>query len=341
MLFGAAANAEPGSGAARTGPVPMFARLHTINPDFRAPPGGPLPTWTFNWTYSGTPYAATMVGATPTTTATTVPAYVIPITIVVSGKKFSPLTLQSNSQTALADTVNSPIFSSGVDFVQGGTDLGSTQYIDAVQRGNFWSSVSANPGWHLLAGGPTVLKIHTITVPAADGKLATAFGVKVALVNINWIDGQFQALLTADGIPADAIATFMTYNTYLTNGSPTLGNCCIGGYHNYNGSLAYEHFTYINKPGAFSQDVSALSHELGEWANDPFTNNNSPCGILEVGDPLEGTANYGDYTYTLGGFAYHLQDLVWMPYFGAPASTSLLNRSTFQGTALSVCQNGA
>ena len=43
--------------------------------------------------------------------------------------------------------------------------------------------------------------------------------------------------------------------------------------------------SYISEPGDFSQDVSALSHETGEWYDDPLTNNGVACGILEVGDP--------------------------------------------------------
>jgi hypothetical protein len=39
-----------------------------------------------------------------------------------------------------------------------------------------------------------------------------------------------------------------------------------------------------------SEDVAALSHEVGEWMDDPFVDNFTPCfaegGILEVGDPL-------------------------------------------------------
>ena len=62
--------------------------------------------------------------------------------------------------------------------------------------------------------------------------------------------------------------------------------------------------------------MSALSHEVGEWVDDPFVNNNTPCGtLLEVGDPLESGPNFGDYDYTLNGFTYHLQDLVFLDYF--------------------------
>ena len=98
--------------------------------------------------------------------------------------------------------------------------------------------------------------------------------------------------------------------------------------------------------GDFAQDVSALSHEVVEYYNDPFTNNTdvpASCSSNHLygnGDPLEGEANFGTYPYALNGFTYHLQDLVTPEYFGAPANTSVNNWSTFQGTSLSVCQNG-
>jgi hypothetical protein len=120
-----------------------------------------------------------------------------------------------------------------------------------------------------------------------------------------------------------------------------VGHAHIGGYHSYDGVNAYSVFSYISVSGDFAEDVAALSHELGELVMDPFTDNNSPCGILEVGDPLEGDANFGTYPYVRAGFTYHLQDMVLMPYFGAPLATSLAKRSTFQGTTETVCQNGS
>ena len=87
-----------------------------------------------------------------------------------------------------------------------------------------------------------------------------------------------------------------------------------------------------------------MSHEIGEWTDDPLVNNsgnNSPCGILENGDPLENNPSFGGYSYSLGGFTYTLQDLVTLPYFGAPTSTSINGFFTFQGESLTVCQNGS
>ena len=102
------------------------------------------------------------------------------------------------------------------------------------------------------------------------------------------------------------------YDIYLTS-----GGCCIGGYHN---AVAAQPAgpdvfvaTYVDTVGAFAQDVSALSHEIGEWLDDPFVDNRVNCrdnSILEVGDPLEGLANYGGFPYTLNGFTYNLQSLV-------------------------------
>ena len=81
------------------------------------------------------------------------------------------------------------------------------------------------------------------------------------------------------------------------------------------------------------RNVSALSHEIGEWLDDPLVVNTGgnpvSCGILEVGDPEEGFANYGDFNYTLNGFTYTLQDLTYLEYFGAPTTTSVGGERTF------------
>jgi hypothetical protein len=47
-----------------------------------------------------------------------------------------------------------------------------------------------------------------------------------------------------------------------------------------------------------------------------------------------------DDPYVLNGFTYNLQDLVTLPYFGAPTSTSVNNWLSFQGESLGVCSKG-
>jgi len=323
----------------------MFARLLNSAP-VTGQPASSMVTWNGSFVYNGTTYNFNMIGTAPSTNSTTViPVVIIPVKIVVGGRRgsvtFDPASIPSNTGglTVVQNTVQSPIFDSTTTYVQGGVNVGTTQYEDAFQRASFWGTVSSNPNYHVILS-PTVLSEVTLKPSARDGKTGTPFGETVAEVNINWIDGQFQSLITSLGITPNQFPIFLTYKTYLTS-----GGCCIGGYHSAIGAQSYAEFTYIDQPGLFSQDVSALSHEVGEWMDDPLiasaSGNQTPCGILEVGDPLEGEANYGGYPYVLHGFTYNLQDLATLPYFGAPASTTVNGYFTFQGKSLTVCQNGS
>jgi hypothetical protein len=180
--------------------------------------------------------------------------------------------------------------------------------------------------------------------PANYGVVGTPFGQSVAEVDINWLDTQLLSLLVSLGIQPNQLPIFLTYDTYLTD-----SGCCIGGYHsavtNVNGTQAYAQASYIDQPGNFAEDVSALSHEVGEWMDDPLVTNNGnqvACGTLEVGDPEEGFSNYGTFQRVSNGFTYNLQDLVFLGYFGAPKTTSVNSWITFRGNpfGLGVCSNG-
>jgi hypothetical protein len=324
---------------------PRFTTLPAKPGNGTAPPVA-LPVWNGSFVYGGHTYNYQMVGTTPSTgTSTTVPVFIIPIALRyktgTTTTTFNPNAKQSNGASAITNTVNSPIFQN-MDWKAGDgtTDLGTTQYEDAFQRGNFWGQVKTATGYHVLLGQPTILKTQVFTVPAADGSVANEFGVKVGLADINWFDAKINALITKfTQIQPNTLPIFMTYDVYLTS-----GGCCIGGYHSATGAQAYSHFTYIGKPGAFSQDVGALSHEVGEWLDDPLLNggNSVACGILEVGDPEEIYANYGDFPYTLNGFTYNLQDLTYLEYFGAPTTTSVGGEMTFHNNPfhMTVCGNG-
>lgn len=331
---------------------PRYARLLPHLSNDIATPATPLTTWNSSFVYGGHTYRYNMVGTAPSTgTSTTVPVFIIPIALAyktgTTTTIFTPATKLKNGLNAVQSTVQSPIFQN-MDWVSpGGTDLGTTQYEDAFQRGNFWGQVSGAPGYHVLLGTPKILPIQTILVPAADGSIGNEFGVKVGLADINWFDAKIQSIMTrVTAIQPNTLPIFLTYNVYLTE-----GGCCIGGYHSSFGSSAapqaYSHFTYIGTAGAFAQDVTALSHEVGEWLDDPLvvnTNGNPvSCGILEVGDPEEGFANYGAFPYTLNGNTYNLQDLVYLEYFGAPKTTSVDGGTeSFHDNPfhLGICSNG-
>ena len=182
----------------------------------------------------------TMIGTDPTATntATTIPVMIIPVKMVYGSTNgnmtFDPNThIVSNGKTVIQNTVASPLFVSGIDFVQGGVDLGTTQYIDAFQRGNFWSTVSTNTGYHVLLGTPTVLSEQTITVTRTQGKVMNnPFGSgKVGTMTINAFDTKLQTFMrNLTQINPGVLPIFVTYNIYLTQGS-----CCIGGYHSADG----------------------------------------------------------------------------------------------------------
>lgn len=324
---------EPGSER------PMFTRL---KPTLHAPKnaieaaGTPLQTWNASFIYKGTTYHYNMVGTPPSsTTKASVTAVIIPIKIVLSnGTTFDPSTIVSK-------VTGSPVFSTGVSFSSGGVNFGNTQYIDAFQRANFYGV--GHSGFGLLLN-TTVKSEVTLTVPKRYGGTGVVFGFDAGLVDINYFDAQLHTLLTSLGITSNTFPIFITRDVYLTQNR----SCCVGGYHSATGVIgsaqSYAHATYVDHANSFAEDVSALSHEVGEWADDPLVNNNgnpTPCGSLEVGDPLENNTNFGTFPYALGGFTYHLQDLVTLPYFGAPPSTSVNSEFTFHGESLNVCANGA
>lgn len=310
-------------------------------------PSATLQTWNGSFTNNGTQYNFVMVGQDPSTgQASLISTFIVPVKIVLSdGTTYDPLA--GGTASPFARTLLSPIFDSTTTYTQGGVDVGTTQYVDAFQRGNFWSIVQNQPNYHVKLGGPAsqvmVLPELTLNVPAGSGHVGNEFGHQVGLVDINYFDNQISTYMAQNPriTPAN-LPIFMTTNMYWTEGT-----CCIGGYHSANGTQSYSVFTYLTFPGVFSQDVSALSHEISEWMDDPLTphQNNTPCGILEVGDPLEnGSAGhpFGTWEYDLHGFAYHLQDEVFLRYFGAPADTSVNSWWSFQNFPFTtICQNGS
>jgi hypothetical protein len=321
-------------------PRPMYARI--ARDPAKVKQNTALTTWKFDYKYNGKSYSPSFVGTDPSKGAvsTVTPVVIIPVELSFDGFKTNPNAKISGIGSVTQNVVASPIFSSGYDFQTDKTDIGSVQYVDAFQKMSLWGVGGNATGYQVTLGAPTIEKLLKLKVPAQYGQIGSFNGIKVLEANINWFDQQINAQITKLKIPQNTFPIFLTTQTYLTS-----GGCCIGGYHSEsNGGVTYAHATYIVNTGAnvtFAQDVAALSHEVSEWYDDPFVNNNSPCGIYEVGDPLEREANYGAYPYTLGGFTFHLQDEATPVYFGAPTSTTLGGYATFVGTKVGVCANGS
>jgi len=230
------------------------------------------------------------------------------------------VTACGDSATALLRTTKSPLFKKS-SFSVNGVNVGKTAYIDAFQRANFWNFVgSTAPNYHIKLK-PKVLPLQTINVPAASGGTVSGPCANIGEVDINFFDTKAQALITSLGLSANDLPLFLSYNTFWTS-----GGCCILGYHSVSGANHTYSVGAYSDPGIFNasfiQDIHALSHELGEWLDDPLVNNIVPAwghigqqggcqNNLEVGDPVTGNG----FTVSKGGKTYHPEDLVFLSWF--------------------------
>jgi hypothetical protein len=294
-----------------------------------------VPLWSSSFVSGGTTYNYTMVGANPNTSnvTTKIPVVIIPLKFKFGTTSISPTVHACGDTTsALARVKASPLLKN-FPFVEGTTNIGTTQYIDAFQRANFWQSVgSVTPKYHTLLAPVTQKSLQTIVVPSTAGSLLGAFcgTQQVGGVDINFVDAKLQALLTSLAIPSTSFPLFVSYDVFETS-----GGCCILGYHSSTGSSQTYAIAAYSDQGLFSvpiEDIHAMSHEIGEWLDDPFGNNIVPtwgnvgqvsgCQTnLEVGDPVTGTA----FTATLGGFTYHPEDLVFFSWFARQSPSIAVN----------------
>ena len=314
-----------------------FTFHHTFSQAVLAKSG--LTNWTSTFQSEGKTWTYSMVGTDPSkgSATTTVPVTIIPLKMVFSnGTSF-------NGKSRVAATVASPLFKNA-KFISG-----KTQYGDAIARAEFWNYVSkGSSNYHVLLGTPTVASTVTMNIPSSSGATATdsSTGKTIGLVDINYLDPQLQALLIKLNVKANTFPIFLSNMVYATSGAPNLNDCCIGGYHsavqNKAGLQTYAWSTEVDEgvQGGFSEDVSALSHEVLEWFNDPFTNNVVPNWIspiapqygcnnfLEVGDPLVGVL------FTPKGFSGdHLQDVAFYNWFARQKTSQAINGLyTYLGT---------
>jgi hypothetical protein len=319
---------------------------------------------------NGITYGFNMVGADPALEqSTTITVDVVPVNIVIAGQTFS-------GSDVVQPTLASPVFTSN-DYAttprstkstdgktnDGFTDGGAlssgnsgVQLEDATMRSQFSKQ---GTGYHVVLR-PVVHDPVTIVVPAGKGTLLqTPRGVVAADVSVNWWASRIQNMdNTLSYNDPTHLPLYLTNNMMLYSGSDP-GNCCIIGFHGAgevvghgsgsghgNGNQAVQTFSWASyvTPGFFNpvsdwalQDIHALSHEISEWADDPFVNNTvepwlTPTapqygctGVLETGDPVvgigfakgsnafeQGTTPNG--TQVADGY-YHPEDEVFMPWF--------------------------
>jgi len=313
-----------------------------------------------------TAFGFNMVGQDPSLQqSTTITVDVTPLNVNVGGETF-------NGSDVLQPTLNSPVFTNNdytstqfvsdravaKGFTAGGIlspGNSSNQLEDATMRSQFNEQ---GTGYHLILN-PVVHPAITIDVPGDNGALIqTARGVVAGDVAVKWWSTRIQNLNNSLSYADPThLQLYLTDNVMNFVGTNPL-NCCIIGFHGAsevvghglgsthgNGNQPIQTFAWASyvTPGFFNpqrawtlQDIDALSHEIAEWADDPFINNfvqpwTSPAiaptcsGILETGDLFvetgfttetntfrQGPTPNG--TQVADGF-YHPEDEALLPWF--------------------------
>ena len=350
---------------------------------------------------NGVTYGYNMVGVDPSTKGSaTIPVDIIPLNFSVAGQSFigtdvvpailaSPQFQNSDySSTDFSSTGPTTANPAGGSKGPGGplsAGNSGVQLEDATMRAQF---NKVGTGYHLLLGTPVVHDAITIDVPSQHGVIATrnpARGVYFADVNVNWFAAQLQNLNNSLGyVDPTHLPLYVTNEVMLYSGSNP-ANCCIIGFHGAgivpgrsagsvhgNGNQPVQTYAWTSyiTPGTFNpinswavQDIHALSHEIAEWADDPFVNNTvepwlTPTApqygctsVLETGDPVVGIGfSKGVNTFEQGPTpmgqqiadgTYHPEDEALLPWFmrsspnsiSQPTQTASANggRYTFMG----------
>lgn len=334
------------TGASKSAYLNGSPRFLTLPASFTAPAGAAttagtsIPVWTGSFVFNGSTFPYTMVGTDPAagSQTTTVQAIIVPLKFSFSdGTVLDPTAPAfGSSQSAVRSTVLSPLFQS-TDFGPGGTDVGVTQYIDAFQLANFWSEVSTiSPNYHVRLTQPYVLaNAVQVNVPSLFGNTVAGPGARIGQVSLFYFNLWLTAALSKiTSVQPNQLLIFLTYNTFFTQ-----QGCCILGFHEATGLSQATARTVVvaaySDAGVFTdpiEDIHALSHELGEWMDDPFGNNPTPgwsagqaAGTcqknLEDGDPVTGIA----FNVSLNGMTYHPEDLVFLSWFARQSPSTAVN----------------
>lgn len=360
--------------------------------------GGPdaLPVWTFDVQHAardGLNHVGAMVGTNPFTSPGTsrVPVVIIPLAITthtvahgidfstgtftptspgsvtVNGSKADPHCLPAPNDVPSTVAYQSPIFQDSPIYF-GNTFMGNTQYIDALQRAEFYGALGSNlNNYHVLFDPVQVARPIAINVPANEGLAfspqATLGGGcgEVQVLDLNWFDsyinGTLLPQLASEGMTPGTIPVFLLYNAVMASPVTNLNTCCILGYHSLAGepapneTYAVSDFDSSGIFGSGTENSDVLAHEMGELVNDPYTDNEVPpwgntgqvqgaCQEnLEVGDPLTGLNN--PQIKMPNGFTYNVQELAFFSWFFGGQSIGVngwySSNGTFTSDAGPVC----
>jgi hypothetical protein len=301
--------------------------------------GKAIPTWTGSFVYHGQRFPFTMIGTDPSkgSATTTIKFLLIPVAVKFDSDgtvldPTKPLQAGCGTGNALQLTEQSPVLRK-VNWKQGKTDLGTTQYLDAFQRANFWNFVSTSaPNYHILLK-PIVKAKQTIVIASSEGTTMRGdCGVFGNVGTLAFFDSKVQLLLRKLKVRPDEFPYFLTYDV--------LEQLEATGYHSVSNANVYAVGSFFDQnifgpPSHAFDDMITLSHEIGETINDPFGANLTPSWmspvakafgcqrILEVGDPLAGLPE----PVKVPGVAhqFYVQDLAFESWFAKAKKSRAAN----------------
>lgn len=353
-------------------PVRIYTPHRIVNPVERvraaaqAAAGQTIPLWSYSIkAYDGNTYGpGYMVGRAPFAhghRTTTIPTYLIPVvfTFAGTGTVFDPTRPDAcapNSDSVVNVILQSPLFQNTA-FSINGVDVGTTQYLDAFQRSNFWAFVAGTPYHAVFSTSPTVLPAIQVTVPTTEGSTGLGSCGAYGEIDVIWwqtlVETQIIPSLAASGVGPANFPQFVFDSVVMyDNHDPT--QCCILGFHSSmqnNGVFQTYSVNDYDTSGAIGNDTSVMSHELAEWLDDPNGMNPVPAwghmgqqsgcqNNLEVGDPLSPGGSSLTLSYSIAmpnGVTYSLQELAYFSWFYGGSSYGAggfySDNRTFQGSA--------
>lgn len=331
---------QPGIPAARRQMTPAGQQPSPQGRDL----GLTIPHWTSSFRTDGIVYPFTAVGADPSLGQTTViPTVIIPYRLILpDGGVFDATSDLIDGVTPVAGIVNSPLFNN-VPWNAGTTQLGTTQFGDALMRANFWSSIPGDrSGYHVLFSAPQILPLQVINVPPGYGQTRIdSAGTKVGIVDSTWIFNMMANRTLSLGISPQ---TLPIHVMSAIEGVDPSGNGFLGFHYIVNAgtaanpvTLPYIETGYFSAASAFaiSSGTTVLGHEIAEWLNDPAVDNVVPAwqdpraahlcdnNLLEVGDPLEAVSQ--GMQVTLNERSYRLPDVTFLPWFSRDQHSNSVN----------------
>ena len=348
-----AVGAATGAAASVPSPVPIGGRPMTTTYSFGGAPAdaqlnttnavrSTIPNWDSSFVFNGRTYHFKMAGANPASgsSVTVVPTEIVPITFTFASGG-PPLTASKQTRQLM----RSPIFNPA-PFTSG-----TTQFVDAMQRAEFWNYVSTrSPNYHVLLQMPVVVPPITINVPAGSGKelFDPRTDAYYADIDLGFFESVLPSVVAPVHPPSTTLPMLISSNVFLTSGV----DCCVYGFHGAykapgNPSIvtyAYANFVTRNlTSSSLATGTWTISHEVAEWANDPFLHNRVPpyiqpggssacfSNLLEVGDPLEALSPPG-YTIAANNRSWDLTDVAGISWFDhAIPSTEQNGRYSYHG----------